>query len=99
MRLLPRLPMQGSARSMPDISTLTLILLAVFSWVVILAFALVMYAGFRMQDPPLSPFRSIVTLAVIFVLFYSVLNTKSCRAFFNHPVEAASSVEIAQART
>jgi len=69
---------------------LTWMLLAVFSWAVIVAFALVMYAGFRMQDRPLSPFQSIVTIAVIFVLAYAVLNTRSCRAFFNHPVEEVS---------
>jgi hypothetical protein len=72
---------------MLDINTLALMLLAVFSWAVIIAFALVMYAGFRMQHPPLSPFQSIVTIAVIFVLAYAVLNTKSCQTFFNHTGE------------
>jgi hypothetical protein len=91
--------MRGSARSVPDISTLTLILLAVFSWAVILAFALMMYAGFRMQDPPLSPFQSVVTIAVVFVLAYAVLNTRSCRAFFNHPVEEVASGRIPHAST
>ena len=75
---------------MPAVTTLTLMLLAVFSWAVILAFALVMYVGFRMQDRPLSPFQSIVTIAVIFILAYAVVNTRSCRAFFNHPVEEVS---------
>jgi len=84
---------------MPNVNTLALMLLAVFSWAIILAFALVMYAGFRMRDPPLSPFRSIVTVAVIFVLAYAVLNTKSCRAFFNHPVEEAASGAIVHAST
>jgi hypothetical protein len=69
---------------------LALILLAVFSSAVIFAFAVVMYGSCRMQDPPLSPFQSIVTIAVIFVLAYAVLNTKSCQAFFNHAGEAAS---------
>ena len=75
---------------MPDIVNLTLILLAVLSWAVIVAFALVMYAAFRMQDRPLSPFQSIITIAVVFVLAYAVLNTKSCRTFFNHAGEEAS---------
>ena len=75
---------------MPEITTLGLMLLAVFSGVVIVAFALVMYAAFRMQDRPLSPFQSIVTIAVIFILAYAVVNTRSCRAFFNHPVEEVS---------
>ena len=75
---------------MPDITTLALMLLAVLSGVVIVAFALVMYAAFRMQDRPLSPFRSIVTIAVVFVLAYAVLNTNSCQTFFNHAAEKAS---------
>jgi len=73
---------------MSDINTILTLTLLVFSWAIIISFALVMYGGFRMQDPPLSPFQSIVTIVVIFVLAYAVLNTKSCRAFFNHPVEA-----------
>jgi len=80
--------MLGRARSMSDINTILTLTLLVFSWAIIISFALVMYGGFRMQDPPLSPFQSIVTIVVIFVLAYAVLNTKSCRAFFNHPVEA-----------
>jgi len=75
---------------MTDVTTLTLILLAVFSLAVLIAFAVVMYAGFRIQDPPLSPFQSIVTVAVIFVLAYAVLNTKSCQAFFNHANQEVS---------
>ncbi|MBV8139209.1 MAG: glycosyltransferase family 2 protein [Deltaproteobacteria bacterium] len=54
-----------------------LMLLAVFSWAVIIAFAFVMYGGFRMQDPPLSPLQSIVTVAVIFVLAYAVEGSSS----------------------
>jgi len=73
---------------MSDINTILTLTLLVFSWAIIISFALVMYGGFRMQDPPLSPLQSIVTIVVIFVLAYAVLNTKSCRAFFNHPVEA-----------
>ena len=80
--------MLGRARSMSDINTILTLTLLVFSWAIIISFALVMYGGFRMQDPPLSPLQSIVTIVVIFVLAYAVLNTKSCRAFFNHPVEA-----------
>ena len=80
--------MLGRARSMSDINTILTLTLLVFSWAIIISFALVTYGGFRMQDPPLSPFQSIVTIVVIFVLAYAVLNTKSCRAFFNHPVEA-----------
>jgi hypothetical protein len=64
---------------MPDVTSVMVILRAVFSWAVILAFALVMYAGFRIQVPPLSLSQSIVTIALIFVLAYAVLNTKSCR--------------------
>ena len=75
---------------MPEIINLTLIPLAVFSWAVILAFALVMYGSFRMQDPPLSTFLSIVTIAVIFLLAYAVLSTKSCQTFFNHSGEEVS---------
>jgi hypothetical protein len=47
---------------------LMLMLLAVLSWAIIVAFALVMYTGFRMQDPPLSPVQSIVTIAAVFIL-------------------------------
>ena len=61
----------------------------ILSGAIIISFALVMYAGFRMQNPPLSPFHSIVTIVVVFFLAYAVLNTRSCRAFFNHPVEEA----------
>jgi hypothetical protein len=72
---------------MSDITTILTLTLLVFSWAIIISFALVMYAGFRMQDPPLSPFQSIVTIAVVFVLAYAVLNTKSCHTFFNHAGE------------
>jgi hypothetical protein len=68
---------------MSDITTILTLTLLVFSGAIIISFALVMYAGFRMQDPPLSPFQSIVTIAVVFLLAYAVLNTKSCQAFFN----------------
>jgi hypothetical protein len=72
---------------MSDITTILTLTLLVSSGAIIISFALVMYAGFRMQNPPLSPFHSIVTIAVIFLLAYAVLNTRSCRAFFNHPVQ------------
>jgi hypothetical protein len=82
---------------MPEVTTLIPMILAVLSWAVIVAFGLVMYEGFRIQDPPLSPFQSIVTIAAIFVLAYAVLNTKSCRTFVNHPVEEAAGGEILHA--
>jgi len=75
---------------MSDVTTILTLTLFVFSWAIIVSFALVMYAGFRMQDRPLSPFQSIATIAVIFVLAYAVLNTKSCRTCFNHAGEEAS---------
>ena len=84
---------------MSDINTILAVTLLVLSWAIIIFFALVMCGGFRMQDPPLSPFQSIVTVAVIFVLAYAVLNTRSCRAFFNHPVEEVASGRIPHAST
>jgi hypothetical protein len=75
---------------MSDDTTILTLTLFVFRWAIIRAFAVVMYAGFRMQDPPLSPFQSIVTIAEIFVLAYAVLNTRSCQTFFDHVSEEAS---------
>jgi hypothetical protein len=75
---------------MSDINTILTLTLLVFSWAIIISFALVMYGGFRMQDRPLSPCQSIVAVAVIFVLAYAVLNTKSCQTFFNHAGQEAS---------
>jgi len=41
-----------------DINTILTLTLLIFSWAIIVSFALVIYGVFRMQDPPLSPFQT-----------------------------------------
>src|SRR5215471_2469932 len=67
--------------------------LAVFSWAVIVAFALGMHAGFRTQDPPLSPFQSIV------IRCGHSVDQSRCRrikkAIVNGPIVASAITKVA----